>query len=61
MRRLNVILFCFTDFTFAEQQTDQKTDHQLNHLQWSSSQPSPASSLIYDDENSNDEYSTGYV
>lgn len=33
----------------------------MNHLQWSSSQTSPASSLIYDGENSNDEYSTGYI
>ncbi|CAF1206795.1 unnamed protein product [Rotaria magnacalcarata] len=45
----------------TEQQIDSKTNQHTNHLQWSSSQTSPASSLIYDGENSNDEYSTGYI
>ncbi|CAF2491971.1 unnamed protein product [Rotaria sp. Silwood2] len=45
----------------TEQQIDPKSNQHMNHLQWSSSQTSPASSLIYDGENSNDEYSTGYI
>ena len=53
-----ILLFIFI---FLEQQIDLKTNQHMNHLQWSPSQTSPASSLIYDGENSNDEYSTGYI
>ncbi|CAF4418448.1 unnamed protein product, partial [Adineta steineri] len=45
----------------TEQQMDTKMNQHMNHLQWSPSQTSPASSLIYDGENSNEEYSTGYI
>jgi len=55
--KLDVIGFYMIHFIFLEQQIDPK----MNHLQWSPSQTSPASSLIYDGENSNDEYSTGYI
>ncbi|CAF1240031.1 unnamed protein product [Adineta ricciae] len=43
----------------AEQHLDSKVNQQ--HLQWSPSHTSPGSSLIYDGENSNEEYSTGYI
>jgi len=55
-----IVLFLII-FLFLEQQIDPKMNQHMNHLQWSSSQTSPASSLIYDGENSNDEYSTGYI
>jgi len=60
---VNKIIFLnfIIHFIFLEQQIDPKTNQHMNHLQWSSSQTSPASSLIYDGENSNDEYSTGYI
>jgi len=57
---ISIFLLLFI-FVFSEQQIDPKTNQHMNHLQWSSSQTSPASSLIYDGENSNDEYSTGYI
>jgi len=56
-----MIILLFIFFIFLEQQIDLKTNQHMNHLQWSPSQTSPASSLIYDGENSNDEYSTGYI
>lgn len=56
--------FFFHSLSFVEKQHDVKTLAHLNphhRIQWSPGQTSPSSSLIYDAENSNDDYSTGYI
>ena len=56
--------FLFHSLSFVEKQHDVKTFAHLNphhRIQWSPGQTSPSSSLIYDAENSNDDYSTGYI
>ena len=54
----------FVSFFRQDKHLDAKSNQHLHpnaHMQWSSAQTSPASSMIYDGENSNDEYSTGYM